>query len=86
MALIEYGFKCINKKCKQKEFTDMLERDGDHKTNCPLCHQPAQRVYSLSGISVGFRAGFDVGLGQYVDTQQQRDNILAENGFRKLGC
>lgn len=86
MGLVEYGFKCINKKCKQKDFTDMLERDGDHTASCPLCGAPAQRVYSLAGFSMGFQSGFDYGLGQHVETESERDNICAREGIRRIKC
>ena len=86
MALVPYGFKCVNPDCKQynKEYSEILERDAEHLSSCPSCKQKAQRVFSLSGFSMGFKAGFDVGLGQYVDTQRQRDNICSEKGYRKI--
>lgn len=88
MALVEYGFKCTNKGCKnyQKAFTDLLDRDGDHKSKCPLCGNPAQRVYSLAGFTFAFRAGFDVGLGRNVNSEAERQNILAEEGIRQIKC
>jgi len=86
VALVEYGFKCANKDCRayQNGFTDLLDRDGNHKTNCPLCGKSAQRVYSLAGFTMSFRAGFDVGLGRNVNSEAERQNILAEEGIRQI--
>ena len=88
MALVPYVFKCTNPECKnhQKEYEVYLDRDAEHKSRCPACRHKAQRVFSLGAFTVDFRAGFDVGLGRYVNTKMERENFIAERGIRKIGC
>jgi len=88
VVLVQYGFKCVNKGCENfgKEFSELLERDGDHKTKCHICKKPAQRIYSLAGFTFGFRAGFDVGLGCNINSEAERQNIIAKEGIRQIKC
>lgn len=86
MSLVSYGFKCVNEDCDKFgiEYEDLLERDGEHKSRCPVCHRKAQRVFSLAGFTMDFKPGFDVGLGEYVSSANERDNICAERGYRRI--
>lgn len=88
MVLVPYGFKCVNPDCKKynEEYVEVLDRDAEHKSKCPVCKRKAQRVYSLAGFTMDFTAGFDVGLGEHVDSARERDNICAERGYRRIKC
>lgn len=88
MALVPYGFKCVNEKCEKysEEYIDVLDRDGEIESKCPLCDKMAQRVYSLQAVTVDFKPGFDVGLGEWIDTKRQREEICSREGIRRIKC
>lgn len=42
-----------------------------------------RRLYSTFRTIVDFRAGWDPGLGMYVDTKRQRENELRVRGLKR---
>jgi len=72
-----YEFKCD--KCR-KTFEQFQEINADHAAECPRCGQPARRLYQATPHSFTFRAGWDEGLGEYVDTKKDRERIMREKG------
>jgi putative FmdB family regulatory protein len=48
------------------------------------CGEKMRRVFSPYLFQFDFRPGFDVGLGEYIATKKQRDNLVAEKGLRRI--
>ena len=59
----------------------MMEK---HEYECPACKKPARRIYSATFHNVDFRYGWDVGMGQYVDTKKDRETFMREKGLRRI--
>lgn len=55
-----------------------------HEYDC--CGAKAQRVWTAAPFSIDFKAGFDYGLGQHVETKKQRQRIMDEKGLRMIKC
>jgi len=52
-----------------------------HVADCPSCKDSARRLYAVPKVTVDFKPGFDMGLGEYVDTKRQRDTRADELGL-----
>ena len=81
-----YEFKCMNEKCPKKgEIIQEIQNMHDnHIAKCVNCDKLMRRIYSLGGFSIDFKPGFDPGLGEYVETKRQRENIISENNLRRI--
>lgn len=55
--------------------------NDEHKASCPKCGQSARRIYTPTPHSFTFKAGWDAGLGEYVDTKKQRETFVREKGL-----
>jgi hypothetical protein len=55
--------------------------NGEHKAECPNCRMRARRKFHINGKPiVTFREGWHDGLGEYVSTKRQEDNLLQKYG------
>ena len=70
-----YSFICP----EHGEFDVNRDVEDCNKGKCSRC----KRVYNSFSISVDFTPGYDIGFGKHIDTKRQRDNLLAEKGWRK---
>lgn len=75
-----YQFRCE----QHGDFEEWQDMNDEHSANCPTCNSIAKRVYTPVRHSVDFRPGFDWGLGEYIDTKRQRENIVAESDLRRI--
>lgn len=75
-----YEFECP--KCG-KRYEKLIGINGEKRHICPTCHKRANRVYSTFRTIVDFRDGWDVGLGEYVNTKKDRERMLREKGLMK---
>jgi putative FmdB family regulatory protein len=73
-----YDFHCDGCKLTYEEYQPI---DSEHKLVCPKCHKKARRIYSPLPHSFTFKAGWDAGLGKYVDTKKQRETFVREKGL-----
>jgi putative FmdB family regulatory protein len=48
------------------------------------CGERLRRVFSSYTFQFDFKPGFDVGLGEYIATKRQRDDIVAKKGLRRI--
>lgn len=71
--------------CKKHGYFDCFHKFEDvYKGECPVCGSEGSRVWEPSMFVVDFRDGFDPGLGEYVATKRQRDNLVAERNLRRV--
>ena len=63
-------------------FKDELEKTPK-KHPCPSCGVVMKRRWSPFRTIVDFRAGWDTGLGMYVDTKRQRETELRKRGLKR---
>ena len=75
-----YQFRCE----QHGDFEEWQDINQDHSAVCPTCYKKARRVYTPTRYSVDFTPGFDWGLGEYIDTKRQRENIVAESDLRRI--
>ena len=75
-----YEFKCET----HGTFDEWQSMNDEHKANCPECEKPAARKYHAAKHKVDFTAGYDHGLGEFVNTKAQRDNIVSELNLRRI--
>lgn len=79
-----YDFVCENRNCEQSLITIYQRINEEHKTICPACGEKARRIYHPKEFRIDFKAGYDPGLGEYVDTSSQRADIVAKNNLRRV--
>ena len=78
MPLVDY-------ECKEDGiFTEIHNFDDEYEAKCPICGDRGKRIWSNFNYTVDFRAGWDPGLGKYVDTKRQREVLLEENNLRRV--
>ena len=79
-----YEYKCTNKRCQTDKFDLMQFSTEEHKADCPDCEKPARRMWHLNGRAVvKFREGWHDGLGEYVNTKREEDNLLQKHGLHR---
>jgi len=77
MPLVEF-------QCKKHEvFSEVLSPSQEYRASCPICHQEGRRLWSDFNFSVTFNAGYDVAADRNFNSERQRDNWLAEKGWKK---
>lgn len=79
-----YSFKCINSKCENEVFDVFLGINEKHEAHCPECRIKARRVWDSFGFAFDFKSGYDAGLGEYVDSKKQREEIMRRKGLRRI--
>lgn len=80
-----YDFKCNNKKCKTEVFETFMSADDVHKGSyCPNCKVKAKRIFYPNRFKIDFKAGFDVGQGEWFDSAAQRDESAARAKIRRI--
>ena len=58
---------------------------NEKMTHCPDCGKPSKVVItSPIAFKMDFRAGFDIGQGEFFDSAQQRDESAARNNLRRI--
>jgi hypothetical protein len=68
-----FRFKCS---CGQREeFTK-----NPQAWKCAICGE-GERLWDAPKVMVDFKPGWDAGLGRHIETQRERDRILAEKGL-----
>ncbi len=55
-----------------------------HEHKCDKCGNPSRRIYSPAITVMEFSAGFDMGLGTYVDTKKQRETEMRERNLVRI--
>ena len=78
MPIFEYHCEC------GKHYEE-LQNVASKSIGC-TCGKRANRVYSTFRTIVDFRDGWDVGMGEYVDTKRKREELLRKKGLRKQGA
>jgi len=76
VIIVDFICKECNIKVKDKPF----KANEEFKCNCPECLKPMNRIYTPIAFNFTFKAGFDHGLGEYVDTKKDRARIMKEKG------
>lgn len=79
-----YSFKCDNAKCGTEAFDTFLGMDEKHEAYCPECKRKAKRVWDSFGFKFDFKAGYDEGLGEYVNSKKEREDIMRRKGLRRI--
>lgn len=67
-----------------ERFTVFQAMDDKHKAKCPQCGKRAQRVWNPAKFTIDFVPGYDYGLGKYIDTKKQREEVMREVGARRI--
>ena len=80
--MMRYDFFCE----EHGPFEKILSMDEEHEALCPVCKTKARRLFNSLPFSVDFTAGYDPGLGEYVDTKRQRENIISKSDLRRIKC
>jgi len=78
-----YEYRCINPMCKTDKYTEFQKMDEVHESFSPDCGEKANRIYGLGTFIIDFKPGYDAGLGEYVNTAKQRDEIMKTHGLRR---
>ncbi len=78
-----YEYKCKDKGCKTKTFSTSEPIDMDHKGFCPDCKKEGGRVYHPKHFVMDFTAGYDPGLGKYMNSARERDTFVDKNNLRR---
>ena len=73
-----YQFRCDH--CNREFEEEQPLLDQHLKAPCQ-CGEQARRVWTPVHFSVAFRDGWDVGLGEYVDTKRQRDQLVRDKNL-----
>lgn len=69
----------------RKEYDVLQPISNKHSYKCEKCGTQTRRVFTAPAtFRMDFTPGWDVGLGQYVDTKRQRENIMAEKGLARI--
>lgn len=68
----------------EERFTEFQAMEDAHKARCPKCGKKARRLYGFGKVDVEFRPGWDDGLGVYVDTKKQREDVMRAQGARRI--
>lgn len=79
-----YDFRCTNKKCKTEVFDIYIAADDVHSgCACPQCNKKAKRVFTAAPFTFDFKAGYDPGLGKYMNSARERDTFVDKNNLRR---
>lgn len=82
---ILFDYRC--RKCSHT--FEALVDNREPELPCPICTEPAVRLFSWRGGFVGQSKGkfpyFDIQLGTTVDSAQHRDRIAKERGLEIMG-
>ena len=80
--MMRYDFLCE----EHGVFEEFLTMKEKHEAICPVCKTKARRLFNSVPHTVDFTSGYDPGLGEYVDTKRQRENIISKSGLRRIKC
>ena len=75
-----YEFKCE----AHGNFDEFQGMQEEHVANCPVCKEPAARVFFALRHTIDFVAGYDHGLGQHVNSAAERDNAVDKLNLRRI--
>jgi len=75
-----FDFQCTGCGIIQERY----EKDRQVPVTCDTCGAPMKSKYTSFSFSMDFKPGFDYGLGKYVTSKKQRENIIAEKGLRRI--
>lgn len=76
-----YSFVC--EKCAV-QWDEFQGRDVKHVASCPECGVVVKQKFMPPSFRIDFTAGWDPGLGQYVDTKRERENIVARDELKRV--
>ena len=77
-----YSFRCDS--CgKTIDTFRHFSHSGDDEY-CADCGEKSRRLFFPASFHFDFKPGWDAGLGQYVDTSRQRDEIVREKKLRRI--
>ena len=75
----------VGYECEEHGYFDCFHNFVDEYVGiCDKCGRTGRRVWEPAAFVIDFTPGFDVGLGEYVDTKKQRENIVAQNNLRRV--
>lgn len=78
MPIVEY-------KCEEHGNFDIFHHyDDEYGAICPECKKEGKRVWSPFSFTFDFKYGWDVGLGEYVDTKKQREELCRDKGLSRI--
>ena len=78
MTLYLYKCECGR---EQEEFQD---KDAPRECKCGRCGKDMKQTWRSLAITSGFTDGFDPGLGEYFNTQRERDYFVDSNNLRRV--
>lgn len=79
-----YEYECRNKDCDVGIFEAFKAIETRKTGKCPQCGRKGSLKISKSRHIIGFREGFDPGLGQYIGSQRERDRVVESRGLRRI--
>lgn len=79
-----YEYRCTNKACEIDVFEQFKPIEERKNGKCPQCGKKGSLKISKCKTIIDFREGFDPGLGQYVSTKRERDELVGANGLRRI--
>jgi predicted nucleic acid-binding Zn ribbon protein len=77
MPLREYKCTCGNSQ------DELFSADYPSTMICAKCGGRAKYSFGGATFRVDFRDGYDVGAGEYFNSNRARNNFIAENGLRR---
>lgn len=82
MALYTYVCSNCNETYEKLQSVKKMEEEG---FTCPHCGAKiAKPKLSPFSFKFDFWHGYDPGLGQYIDTTKQREQVMREKGARRV--
>jgi len=81
MPIYRYHCKHCNKIYEPLQTVKQMEEEG---FQCPECKRKTKLKPSSFSFKFDFRPGYDAGLGQYIDTAKQREQVMREQGARRI--
>lgn len=80
-----YDFRCENKECKTQVFDVFMASEDIHSgCSCPECNKKARRIFTPIPFKFDFKAGFDVGQGEYFDSAKQRNDSADKKQLTRI--
>lgn len=76
-----YSFACDVCGVQWDEFQSRGQR---HVAVCPECGDKVKQRFTPPSFRIDFVPGFDAGLGEYIDTKRQREEVVARNNLRRV--
>lgn len=76
-----YSFLCDACGVEWDEFQGTHDK---HVACCPECGKRVKQQFKPFIFKFDFKPGWDAGLGQYVDTKREREDVMARNDLKRI--